>query len=127
MHPIPALLSRCFRLGLPPGLCAALLLLASTVALRAQSAPMPELQFTLSNGGIAAVGQDWAILAEARIINPRFWGWLEPVLLTITSPLLATPAQGPLWFGWGSDYVNTNPHGDTPGVYDVLARASTED
>ena len=126
MHPKPACLRLSSRFGFRSGLCAALLLFASTMASRAQPLLAPELQFTLSSS-IAAVGQDWAIYADARIINPRFWNFMEPVVLSISSPLVSPTAYGPLWFGWGSHLVTANPHGDTPGVYDVVARASTAD
>lgn len=99
MNQKPASLPLNHRRVFRSGLCAALLL-AATLASRAQPVPSPELQFTLSSS-IAPVGQDWAIYADARIINPRFWNFMEPVVLSISSPLVTPTACGPLWFGWG--------------------------
>ena len=89
--------------------------------------PFPGLQFTIPSGDTVPVGSEpWV---DARITNPRNFGWfagLEPGILTLSSPLLPAPVEGTLWWNWGSYYVSANlPTTNGPGVYEVVARAST--
>lgn len=129
MHLIPARLRLSSRRVLPPGLCAALLLLAGMIAPRAQIPPMPELRFEILWGDTVPVGSEPNVFA--RIINPRglvLWPFGEPAVLTLSSPLLPLPVEGTLWWGWMSDYVSANlSTAAGPGVYELVARASTAD
>ena len=100
MHLNPARLRLTSRRVVPPGLCAALLLLAGMIAPRAQIPPMPELRFEILWGDTVPVGSEPSVFA--RIVNPRGLGWMtfgEPAVLTLSSPLLPLPVEGTLWWG----------------------------
>ena len=130
MHQKPARLPLNRRRVFRSGLVAALLLLAATVASRAQPVPPPELQLLVVSQArapgappIAPADLDWALLADARIINPRTIGGYIPVVLSITGtlPLLGGAAESTP----GLAQVNAFSAAAAPGYYAVVAQAST--
>ena len=79
----------------------------------------------LSPGGPpnAPEGLDWALLADARIINPPSIAGYVPVLLTLTATLPLQSATNEATLGLATVMAFSAPA--TPGYYEVMARAST--